>query len=296
MRIGIIVILLFVSFFLAESFGQKEIISGVGSVVQLKSGQAYLAVPKTTGTEFPAVIIIPDSAGLNPYYVAEADAFAELGILAIAIDFNHGKYAKNEMDLLKLSGSLSPNYLTMVIKAAFDLLKVRKDIKAGTTALVGYGLPGQAALKLMLGQEFKGAVFIGSPPVMDSKELLGIRGALTFIYGEQVSEIPRSLALDFEKMLTTVRIQAETKFIKTDRRRWWDYSLKESYELKSGTATRQLVVGTISKLLVPGRSLEILAPQEHVAPPITTVIPQVDHAPAPLSPTITAPPISAPEQ
>src|SRR5919108_657511 len=49
----------------------------------------------TTGEERPGVVVLPDVRGLHPYYEALAEALADAGVHALAIDF-YGRTAGAE--------------------------------------------------------------------------------------------------------------------------------------------------------------------------------------------------------
>src|SRR5215203_2992300 len=50
---------------------------------------------RTTADDAPGVVILPDIRGLHPYYEALAEAFADAGVHAVAIDF-YGRTAGAE--------------------------------------------------------------------------------------------------------------------------------------------------------------------------------------------------------
>jgi dienelactone hydrolase len=215
----------------------------------LKAGQAYVATPRVQSGASPAVLIVPDHAGLNPYYIGEADRLADMGVVAIAVDFMRGKSAKTEKEVSDLQAKVEASYLEKVVQAGFELMKTRKDIQHAKMAVLGYGSPGQSALKQLKNfPDVNTAIFISVPPVLDAKEIAGVKARFYLLYATQSVDIPRSVVADFEKILNASKATQEVKWVSTDHRRWWDYAMKDNYEIRPGNETRQYILDKVAGL------------------------------------------------
>lgn len=239
----------FVTLFGLDISLAQEKKKGQGSIVQLKVGQAYIVIPKKSERSYPFVLIVPDTAGLNSYFISEADAYAEMGAVAIVIDFYRGKWAKNEGEISKLNPLFNPNYLKNVLRSSFNLIQSRSDVKQEQGVLITYGNPGQFVLSELKNFSIRGTVLISVPPIMETQELKGVSGNFFLIYEEQSQEIPKSLVVSFQKVLSELNIQQETKFLSTGKKRWWDYSEKSSYNIGIGAVGRQFIIDSVSKII-----------------------------------------------
>lgn len=122
----------------------------------------YVAFDASTNKKRPVVMIVPEWWGLNDYARSRANQLAELGYLAIAVDFyGNGQMADNPDLALKLA---MPFYQKPAMaKARFDaaLEKVKTMAEADTNqiAAIGYCFGGAQVLNMArLGSPLKGVV------------------------------------------------------------------------------------------------------------------------------------------
>jgi carboxymethylenebutenolidase len=127
--------------------------------------RGYLARP-AKGSKFPAVLVIHENRGLNPYIEDVARRFAKAGFLAFAPDglTSVGGYPGNEQDAAAKFRTVDGKKMTEDFVAAAMWLKRRKDSK-GKLGAVGFcfggGMVNQLAVRL--GKDLNaGVAFYGS--------------------------------------------------------------------------------------------------------------------------------------
>ncbi|MBX3292378.1 MAG: dienelactone hydrolase family protein [Acidobacteria bacterium] len=127
--------------------------------------RGYLARP-AKGSKFPAVLVIHENRGLNPYIEDVARRFAKAGFLAFAPDglTSVGGYPGNEQDAAAKFRTVDGKKMTEDFVAAAMWLKKRKDSK-GKLGAVGFcfggGMVNQLAVRL--GKDLNaGVAFYGS--------------------------------------------------------------------------------------------------------------------------------------
>ena len=163
--------------------------------------RGYLVQP-TTMAPFPAVIVIHENRGLNPYIEDVARRFAAEGFLALAPDglFPVGGYPGNDDDGRTLQKSLDQS------KLKADMLNSAKHVKShelssGKLGSVGFCWGGGTTnyLAVVMGAELSAAVpFYGAAP--DSADVARIEAPLMI---QSAEDDPRINALwpDFEEAL-----------------------------------------------------------------------------------------------
>lgn len=127
--------------------------------------RGYLARP-AKGSKFPAVLVIHENRGLNPYIEDVARRFAKAGFLAFAPDglTSVGGYPGNEQDAAAKFRTVDGKKMTEDFVATAMWLKKRKDSK-GKLGAVGFcfggGMVNQLAVRL--GKDLNaGVAFYGS--------------------------------------------------------------------------------------------------------------------------------------
>jgi carboxymethylenebutenolidase len=141
--------------------------------------RGYLVEPTTEGP-FPAVIVIHENRGLNPYVEDVARRFAVEGFLALAPDglYPVGGYPGNDDDGRALQRSLDQELLKQ------DMLNSARFVQShesstGKLGSVGFCWGGGTTgfLAVVMGSELSAAVpFYGAPPALE--EVAKIKAAL----------------------------------------------------------------------------------------------------------------------
>ena len=112
---------------------------------------AYLAVPDTAGP-LPALVVIHEWWGLNDWVKEQAQKFAEHGYVALAPDLYRGKVANDPNMAHELSRGLSQDQGVRDLKAAFDYLASRPDVRHDKIGSVGWCMGGGYSLQLAVNE------------------------------------------------------------------------------------------------------------------------------------------------
>lgn len=120
-------------------------------MISYKSGaesvSAYLVLPEGTG-QHPAVILIHEWWGLNDWVKEQAQKFASLGYVALAVDLYRGKSAASPDEARALKNGLPQERAVADLKAAFEYLAARPDVRAGKIGSDGWCMGGEYSLLL----------------------------------------------------------------------------------------------------------------------------------------------------
>ena len=130
-------------------------------------GRGYLVSPKTAAGKAPAVLVIHENRGLNPYIKDVARRLAKAGFLAFAPDALHpvGGYPGNDDDGRRLQRSLDRGKIENDFIAAAEFLKSHKS-STGKLGAVGFCFGGYIVnmLAATLGDKLNAGVpFYGTP-------------------------------------------------------------------------------------------------------------------------------------
>jgi carboxymethylenebutenolidase len=153
--------------------------------------RGYLAVPEGKPGPFPAVVVIHENRGLNPYVEDVARRAAVEGFLAFAPDglWPVGGYPGNDDDGRQLQASLDQNKLRADLLNGAKLVKEHKlsNGKLGATGFCfGGGVVNWLATKM--GADLKaGAPFYGAAPA--TAEVAKIKAPLLIHYAENDDRI-----------------------------------------------------------------------------------------------------------
>ena len=105
--------------------------------ITLRSGDetvsAYLAVPDSGGPH-PALVVIHEWWGLNDWVKEQAQKFAEQGYMTLAVDLYRGKVAYDPNLAHELSRGLPQDQAIRDLKAAFNYLASRPDVRKERSA------------------------------------------------------------------------------------------------------------------------------------------------------------------
>jgi carboxymethylenebutenolidase len=119
----------------------------------------YLALPEKPGT-YPAVIVIHEWWGLNPWVKEQTGKFAGQGYVALAVDLYRGKSAVDPTEAHELSRGLPQDRGVKDIQAAYDYLMARKDVNKDRIAIVGWCMGGGYALQFAIRQPRLSAIVV----------------------------------------------------------------------------------------------------------------------------------------
>lgn len=180
---------------------QKEMEKAVKYVSGKDSIGAYFAVPPGNGP-FPALIVIHEWWGLNDWIRTNADAFANKGYAALAIDLYRGKSTKNLDAAQELMRGLKPDQVNRDLQAAYSFLQNNPKVDKNRIGVIGWGMGG--------GYSLQAATFLTNPKaaVMNYGSLISepanikkIGCPLLGIFGETDRGIPVIDVQSFEQSL-----------------------------------------------------------------------------------------------
>ncbi|UPG72756.1 dienelactone hydrolase family protein [Roseomonas gilardii subsp. gilardii] len=152
--------------------------------------RGYLVQPSGTGP-FPAVLVIHENRGLNPYIEDVARRLAVEGFLALAPDglFPAGGYPGNDDGGRDLQAGLDQGRLRMDMRNGATWLKAH-ELSSGKLGITGFCWGGTTTntLAVALGAEVKAAVpFYGAAP--ETAGVPSIKAPLLIHYAEKDERI-----------------------------------------------------------------------------------------------------------
>jgi carboxymethylenebutenolidase len=172
------------------------------STVSYVSGKdtvsAYLVVPDGKGP-FPAVMVIHEWWGLNPWVKEGAETMAKEGYVALAIDLYRGKVAATAEDAHELMRGVPEDRAARDLKAAFAYLKARKDVIPVKIGSLGWCMGGGYSLEAAVTiPDLDACVICYGRLVTDSSAIAGINASVLGIFGGTDKGIPPESAREFE--------------------------------------------------------------------------------------------------
>jgi carboxymethylenebutenolidase len=120
-------------------------------IVRYPSGNeivsGYLVTPTTSG-KHPAIIAIHEWWGLNDWVKEQANKFAELGYVTLAVDLYRGKSTTDPMAAHELMRGLPQDRGIRDLKAAYSYLSSRPDVEPAKIGVVGWCMGGGYSILL----------------------------------------------------------------------------------------------------------------------------------------------------
>ncbi len=173
------------------------------------SMRGYLVQPQGKGP-FPAVLVIHENRGLNPYVKDVARRAAVAGFLTLAPDglAPVGGYPGNDDDGRSLQSSLDGDKLRQDMVNSARWLK-KHELSTGKLGATGFCWGGSTTnfLAVTLGADLQAAVpFYGSAP--DTARVPDIRAAMMVQYAEKDGWVNKTRA-DYEKALQAAGVTFE---------------------------------------------------------------------------------------
>ena len=174
-------LLAFLLFFAAFPLAAKE------EMVTFKSGSedasAFLVTPEGKGP-FPGVVVIQEWWGLNDWVKDRARDLAKEGYVALAPDLYRGKATKDQGEAHQLMMGAPRDRMERDVKAAFDALAARPDVKKDRIGSIGWCMGGGLSLNLAVAEPRLAAVvaYYGAPPT-DPASIAKIKAPVLGNYG-----------------------------------------------------------------------------------------------------------------
>ena len=157
--------------------------------VSFKSGDetvnGFLVTPEGKGP-FPAVIVIHEWWGLDGWVKEQARALGKEGYVALAVDLYRGKVTDKQEEAHQLMSGLPPDRAMRDLKAAFNFLASRPDVREDRIGAIGWCMGGRYALALATEEPRLAAVvaYYGAPPT-DAAAIAKIKAPMLGNYGAE---------------------------------------------------------------------------------------------------------------
>jgi len=183
--------------------------------IALRSGDetvsAYLAVPDSGGSH-PALLVIHEWWGLNDWVKEQAQKFADQGYVTLAVDLYRGKVAYDPNLAHELSRGLPQDQAIRDLKAAFNYLASRPDVRKDKIGSVGWCMGGGFSLLLAVNESKLAACVVnyGSMPT-DKDEIQRIQAPVLGSFGAEDRGIPPSAVAAFEDAMKAAHKSIEVK-------------------------------------------------------------------------------------
>jgi carboxymethylenebutenolidase len=171
----------------------------------------YLAVPDSGGPH-PALVVIHEWWGLNEWVKEQAQKFAEQGYIALAVDLYRGKVAYDPNLAHELSRGLPQDQALRDLKAAFDYLASRPDVRHDKIGSVGWCMGGGFSLLLAENESKLAACVVnyGSLPT-DKDEIQRVQAPVLGNFGAEDRGIPPSAVGAFEEAMKAAQKSIDVK-------------------------------------------------------------------------------------
>lgn len=180
---------------------QKELQKAVKYLGGRDSLSAYFTLPPGDGP-FPALIVIHEWWGLNDWIRYNADAFANKGYAALAIDLYRGKSTSKSDEAHELMRGLPPDRVTKDLQAAYSFLQNNHKVDKKRIGVIGWCMGGGYALQAAtILPKLKAAVMNYGSLISDPANIKKIGCPLLGIFGETDRGIPVMDVQNFEKAL-----------------------------------------------------------------------------------------------
>src|SRR5437879_3688383 len=182
-----------------------------GSITQLKvqggQAKAYLAKPKDKPKG--ALLVIHEWWGLNDWVKSKADALADDGYLALAIDLYKGKVATDPKQAGELMQKKDEAWGDKVEEAGLEWL--RANAKGAKVATIGWCMGGGESLKASLNdpKDVDATIIYYGMPVTDVAKLKTLHGPVLGFWADKDGWITPDKVKAFDEALTQAGVKHE---------------------------------------------------------------------------------------
>lgn len=192
------------------------------------AADGYLFQPQGPGP-FAAVLLIPDSRGIQDYVRLQGQALADAGMVAVAIDLFRGQAPE-------AGNSSEPNNLAD-LNAALNFLHSLTNVGSGRLGVAGWGSGANYALRLARSDSRIVAVALTVPDALQPVDFSGIHAALLGIFGEQAKSQLQATATQLQARGCT----AEFHFDPAIQGRFYDPQDVSHFRVEQAAHTRKQV-------------------------------------------------------
>ena len=160
----------------------------------------------------PAIVVIHEWWGLNGWIKEQAEKFADLGYVTLAVDLYRGKVATTPDEAHELMRGLPEDRSVRDMKAAVAFLKTQKNVDAKRIGAIGWCMGGSRTAVLAVNEPTLAAAVInyGGLP-SDLETVKNINAAVLGLFGGQDRGIPVESVKTFESQLKSLGKKVEVK-------------------------------------------------------------------------------------
>jgi carboxymethylenebutenolidase len=177
------------------------------TVNYFQNAQGYLARPSAEG-EFPAVIMIHESLGVNDNIKQMAEKLASHGYIVLAVDLYDGKVASTTDEARNIRNSFEQKQWTDNMNSAVRYLEDRFGVES--IGSIGWCFGGGQSLNLALNNpDMDATVIYYGQLVTDPSELSKISWPVLGIFAGLDTGIPEETIREFESGLNDLGIENE---------------------------------------------------------------------------------------
>jgi carboxymethylenebutenolidase len=186
-----------------------------GKPVSYQSGDetvsGILYTPPGKGP-FPALIVIHEWWGLNDWVKEQASRLADQGYVALAIDLYRGKVADSPDMAHELMRGVPEDRATRDLKAAYDFLAARPDVKKNRIGSIGWCMGGGYSLDVAIAEPGLAATVINYGHLAtDPAELTKIQAPILGLFGGQDRGITPDDVKKFQQAMEQLGKKIEIK-------------------------------------------------------------------------------------
>lgn len=189
-----------------------------GTMVQFASAssttgqaQGYLVLPSSVGKQ-PAIIVIHEWWGLDPWVKQQAERFAKQGYVTLAVDLYRGKVAKTPDDAHELMRGMPEDRAIADLHGAFDYLSNRKDVDPKHIGVIGWCMGGGYSLALATREPRLAACVVNYGRLVTSIDTIrGIRAPVLGNFGAEDQGIPPADVRAFETAMKQASRRVDIK-------------------------------------------------------------------------------------
>ena len=176
----------------------------VGRVITLSDFGAedlgYLSVPNTPPTL--ALVLVPDSFGLDDFTKAETDRLAGLGYLALAVDIYNGRHPTDPAEIANMISNQEPESVLKTMDAAIRVFHESPKFRVDHVVLVGWGNGARFVMQQVRRENtVNGAIMFYGPIESDVEKIGKISVPMCAIYPNNDPVTTHGNVQVFERMM-----------------------------------------------------------------------------------------------
>ncbi len=224
-----------------------------GKSVSYKSGDetvsGVLYTPAGKGP-FPALIVIHEFWGMNDWAKGQASGLADEGYVALAVDLYRGKVADTPDMAHELMRGVPPDRAIRDLKAAYDFLAARADVKKNRIGSIGWCMGGGYALDVAIAEpELAAAAIHYGHLATDPADMKKIQAPILGIFGGQDRGIIPDDVKKFQQAMEQLGKKIEVKIYPEAGHAFENQTNKQAYRAGDAADAWQRTVAFLASNL-----------------------------------------------